>query len=285
MNKGILIFAHNSFEIDYALMAMVSGKLAKKSLSVPVSLATDKSTISWMKMSEIYDQANTIFDKIIEIEEVKEENFRKLHDGDEGKKIPFKNANRLSAWDITPYDRTLLVDSDFLIFTDRLNSFWEVEEDVMISTKMNDICGPERIGYHDRYVSDTGVHLYWATTVMFTKNEKSKLFFDLVAHVKQNYDYYSILYGFDARQYRNDISFSVAKHILDGFQTKIENSLPPIYTTIDKDILISVNKDKLLFLVTQSLDSNYTALTVSDLDIHVMNKQSLIRNAKQLLEL
>jgi hypothetical protein len=41
MKKGALIFAHNSRDIDYALMAIISGGLVKKNLKVPVSLATD----------------------------------------------------------------------------------------------------------------------------------------------------------------------------------------------------------------------------------------------------
>ena len=38
MTRGILIFAHNNRDVDYALMSIVSGHLAGKYLQVPVSL-------------------------------------------------------------------------------------------------------------------------------------------------------------------------------------------------------------------------------------------------------
>ena len=65
MKKGALIFAHNSRDIDYALMAIISGGLVKKNLKVPVSLATDMSTIEWMKTSGTYEKAVEVFKREI----------------------------------------------------------------------------------------------------------------------------------------------------------------------------------------------------------------------------
>ncbi len=286
MTRGVLIFAHNNRDVDYALMSIVSGQLAAKYLQVPVSLITDKFTIRWMKESNIYEKAVTVFDKIIEIEKPITDNQRNLHDGVENKLVPFVNSNRCSAYELTPYDRTLLIDSDFLIFSDTLNQYWDVDSDILISTAINDIYDQKRLGYHDRYISDTGIHLYWATTVMFSKSEYSKTFFNLVDQIRENYQYYSDLFRFDSRQYRNDIAFSVAKHILDGYETDITLGLPPILSILDKDILLDVSTEgKLTMLISPNLDSNYIAASANNLDIHIMNKQSLIRQSDKLLEL
>ena len=56
MNKGILIFAHNSREVDYILTAVLAASLAKKYLKAPVSLVTDNSTLIWAKTSNIYSK-------------------------------------------------------------------------------------------------------------------------------------------------------------------------------------------------------------------------------------
>jgi hypothetical protein len=179
-----------------------------------------------------------------------------------------------------------LLDSDFLIFSDRLNEYWTFDDDFLIAGTVTDIYDQNRLGYHDKYVSDTGVHLFWATTVMFTKNERSKSLFDMIAYVKQNYEYYADIFRFDHRQFRNDIAFSVAKHILDGFSTEVQITLPPLLTALDKDILVSVDTSgKLTFLVTPNLDSEFCAATIRDTDLHIMNKQSIIRNAESLLTL
>lgn len=279
MNRGVLMFAHNSRAIDYAQMAVISAKLAKKSLGVPVSLVTDKSTIDWCKQNNSYDTMLKVFDKIIEVDRPQTDNMRNLHDGVHVKSIPFVNSNRANAWQLSPYDQTLLIDSDYLIFTDNLNLYWDIAEDVLISKGMLDIYDQQRLGYLDKYVSETGVHMYWATTVMFTKSKYSETFFNLVDSIRQNYQYYADIYRFSALQFRNDIAFSVAKHIMDGFSTDTTLSLPPVLTAIDKDILHSVDDSgKLTFLISQSSVDNYIAATVKSLDIHIMNKQSIIRH-------
>lgn len=285
MNKGVLLFAHNSRDIDYVLMAVISGGLAKKNLDVPVSLVTDSSTLEWVRQSKIYDKAISIFDKIILTDKPPINNKRNLHDGKNFKVVPFINGNRASAWDLTPYDRTLLIDVDFLIFSKSLNEYWDVDEDILISKSIDDIYTYKRLGYHDMFISDTGIHMYWATNVMFTKNEKTKLFFDLVKSVKSNYQIYSDIYRFNTQQYRNDIAFSIAKHILDGFETRLEKCLPPVLTAIDKDILLDVNSEKLLFLISDISNDDFIAASLKDVDLHIMNKQSIIRNSNKLLEI
>lgn len=286
MKKGILIFAHNSTEVDYIKMAIASASLAKKSLNVPVSLVTDSSTIEWLEESNLKKIADDIFDKIIIAKKPKTDNKRSLHDGSDVKLVPFVNSDRCMAYDLTPYDRTLVIDSDFLIFSDRLNQYWDIDEDVLISRSVVDIGPRDRFGYHDRYISDTGIPLLWATTVMFTKNNTGKIFFDLVKTIKENYERYSQLYRFDSRQFRNDIAFSIADHIMMGFETRPHVALPDLLTALDRDILFDVSLDgKLKFLVSPELNLNYCGASISGMDIHVMNKQSIIRNFKKLLEL
>lgn len=285
MNKGILIFAQNSEYIDYSLLALISGGLAAKHLKVPVSLATDAHTIKWMKTSRIYKKAEKLFDSIIEIDDDTSGNKRKLKDGVASNVVPFKNSSRSLAWNITPYERTLLIDSDFLIFSDTLNNFWEVDHDIMISKSMLDLAQKDRTGYHDIYISDTGIHLCWATTVMFTKNQQTKTFFDTVEFIKKNYANFSEIYRFDSRIYRNDIAFSLAKHILDGFSTNLHGCLPPIPTVYDSDILQNIDNDsRLLFLISQN-GNFYSPMSVCGMDIHIMNKQSIVRNKEAFLKL
>lgn len=285
MTNGILIFAHNNREVDYGLLAVISGGLAKKHLHLPVSLVTDLSTKEWLIKSRTWQQVETVFEHVIIVDKPVTNNQRGLHDGVINKKIPFCNTNRHSVWDLTPYDRTLLIDSDFLIFSDNLNKYWNVEADVMIGDSINDIYSKDRLGYLDRYVCETSCKMYWATTVMFTKNPQSKLFFDTVNLIKENYKHYADVFQFDHRQYRNDIAFSVAKHMLDGFENMHTPTLPPVLSVMDKDILTAVDKNKLTFLIDHRLDATYCAASVTGVDIHVMNKQSILRHQQQLMEL
>ena len=284
MKRGILIFAHNSRDVDYALMSLVSAKFAKTNLQVPVSLIVDKFTVEWMQTSNIYNLSQEIFDKIIEIEKPVTQNIRVLTDGHTSKTVPFINSNRASVWDLTPYDRTLLIDSDFLIMSNRLDEYWEVNSSVMLSSSMQDVRG-DRKGILDSWVSETGIPLYWATTVMFTKNNESKIFFDLVDVIRTNYNYFADLFRFNPKQYRNDISFSIAKHMLNGFENKGDD-LPPILTLLGNDLIHSIDENQLRVYLNDSLSEDHVVIaSIKDLDVHVMNKQSIIRNAKEFLEI
>ena len=284
MNCGVLIFAHNSRDVDYALMSIVAGGLATKHLKVPVSLVSDQSTIDWLKEANRYSQAERLFDQIIIVDRPNTDNIRRLNDGTESKTVPFINANRASAWDLTPYDRTLLIDSDYLIFSSTLSEYWNHNSSFMISSAMNDLRG-DRKSILDSWVSTEGIPLYWATTIMFTKNQESKLYFDLVKSVKENYQTYAEIYRFDSRIFRNDIAFSIAKHIIEGFVTTQTQNLPPILTAQDKDLIAVVCKSGLTMLIQDTLSANMILGNFSKRDIHVMNKQAIVRSANDLLEM
>jgi hypothetical protein len=283
MNKGVILFAHNNRQIDYAKMSILAGKLAKKNLGVPVSLITDPSTMDWMRESNILKISTEIFDQIIITQRPEDNNMKNYSDGKNTTPAPFSNGNRFSAYDLSPYDRTLLIDTDYLVLSDSLNQYWNVESDLLISPGYNDIIGKERVGYLDSHISETGVEMYWATTVMFTKNENTKMFFDLVEYIKEQYKMFADVFRFDTRTFRNDIAFSIAKHIMNGYQKVDEYNLPDVFSVADKDILCDVSNGSLKFLIAKT--EGYVSASVKDRDIHIMNKFSIDRNYEKLMEL
>lgn len=286
MTKGVLLFAHNSRQLDYLKLSIIAGKLTKNNLSVPVSLVTDESTLEWAKESNLYDQIMETFEHVISEEKFIDNNYRVLNDGDFKETVPFRNSTRTDAWKFTPYDRTLVIDSDFFIFSNNFSDYWDIDQDFLISEGVRDVNDQDRMQYFDRYISDTGVRLLWATTMMFTKNEHTEMFFNLVKHIQDNYLMYSEIYRYDHRIYRNDISFSLAYHIFSGFTNYNEYFLPPVLSAIDKDILVDIDiNGKLTFLINDSLKNSYVATSLINTDIHIMNKQSVIRNFEKLIEI
>lgn len=285
MNNGVVIFAHNSRQVDYALMALIAGGLAKKNLDAPVSLITDESTVEWMKISKIIGKAKKVFDKIIEVKKPVTNNQRLLVDTYTSKMVPFVNSNRASVWDLSPYDRTLLIDSDFLIFSKSLAEYWNADSKFMIASSINDVRG-DRLGVLDKHVSETGMPLLWATTIMFTKDKETKLIFDLVDHIRENYVHYADLYGFNSSIFRNDVAFSIARHIINGFEYDPNNNLPPVLTAIGRDLIYDVDVDRITLLVNDEMTEDaVVATTIKQRDIHVMNKQSIVRNSKKFMSL
>ena len=104
--------------------------------------------------------------------------------------------------------------------------------------------------------------------------------FELINHIKENYYHYRSVYQFNTAVYRNDIAFSIAIHIMNGFRSgDFAGQLPGsmLYTT-DKDVLWNLNDDEMMFLVEKKdYLGEYTALKTTGQTIHVMNKISLNR--------
>jgi hypothetical protein len=274
MSKGAFLIARNNGHIDYVKQAVFLAKRIKQYLDIPVTVATD--SVDYLESTFGTDD----FDQVIQLEYTQESNTRYFFDGALSKKTAsFKNNNRASVYDLTPYDETLLMDTDYIISNDLLKSCFTSKSDFLIYKKSNDIAKVRDESEFDK-ISDTSVDFYWATVVFFRKTETNKTFFNLVAHIEQEWNHYRRVYQITSSLFRNDFAFSIAIHIMNGFQTgNFAQQLPgSMLYTIDRDILWQLKEDKMMFLVEKKdYLGEYTALTTVGQNIHVMNKISLNR--------
>jgi hypothetical protein len=281
MNKGCLLFAHNG-DIDYGSQAVLAARLAIKHLGIPVSIITDHGTLDSMKNR--FEQLP--FDQIIMVEKPKTANSRTLNNGDNRINVQFINSNRSTAYDLTPYDRTLLIDTDFLIQSNTLEKYWNSPDIFLITPEMKDLTylGNQT---NDFYISQYSIQTLWATNIMFTKCDEVKILFDLVEHIKENYTYYANLYHFLHYQYRNDFAFSIACHIMSsyGIDKWYGELSSPIFIR-DSDSLHRVKNNQLTFLIKDyNKQDNWVLLSTQNQDIHFMNKIDLLKNFDSLMEL
>jgi hypothetical protein len=270
MNRGILIVAHDTEHVSYSTLASISATLAKKNLNLPVSLITDEQSAENLKNNHGYD----LFDTIILTEKPLNGNVRVINNQITD---TFLNWNRSDIYNLSPYNHTLLIDSDLLIFTDRFNQYWDIDQSVLLCENMLDTTGL-RLEAPDRRVSDTGPRLRWATAVMFKKNKESETFFNLIKHIKENYLFYADIYNFTPFQYRNDISFTLAEHLM--YASSIERVyLPPLSFTLENETVLKIDNN----LVKVILKNNNSLLTIKNSDVHVMNKSAILEFKKELL--
>jgi hypothetical protein len=264
MNRGCCIFAFDG-DIDYGPQAVLAARLVEKHLGIPVSLITDSITLDKID--------HTIFDKTFITEEDDSDNSRVLC----GESIAFKNINRNKIYDLTPYNRTLLIDSDFLIFSSRLKDYLDSDYDFMICESMKDLC-PNRGGSNFSF-SPQSLHMLWATNIIFNKTPENKILFDLVDHIRENWIWYGTLYQFDTRRFRNDYAFTVACHIMGGFGAeKYYTALPCPLLFNDRDSLVKITKNGLTWVTG---DQN-TLIKTAGQDIHMMNKIELLEKIDSL---
>ncbi len=273
MNRGVILFAFQS-TVDYVSLAIFSAERIKKHLKLPVSLVTDsKSYLENLGKTEI-------FDEIIEIEDSTIQKKVFNNGTAEFQNIIWKNSNRSLAYDLTPYEHTIVLDVDYIINSDFLLKCLDINKDFLI---FKDSCDLSfwRNSKEFTYVSEFSIPFYWATVLIFKKSEKNKTFFQLVKEIKNNWNYYRSLYQIPDSKFRNDFAFSIAIHITSGFVSNNFNNIIPskIYYTLDKDYLYNITDNSCSFLIEkQHSGGQYIPTKVNNVDVHVMNKFSLIES-------
>jgi hypothetical protein len=275
-SKGALIFARNNAQIDYIKQAHYSAKRIKRYLNIPTSIVTD--SVDYLK--EKYADWLEVFDVVIEVPFTNNSTTKRYFDGSGvAKHLEFKNDMRTKAYELSPYDETILLDSDYVIANDLFKHCFEQDHDFLIYKDAHDLTG-HRDAEEFKKISDTSVDFYWATVIYFRKTETNKVFFDLTKHIQENWDHYNSIFQVNRGLFRNDHVFSVAIHIMNGYQEgDFAHKLPgKKYYTADRDILWDLKDDNFLFLLEkEKFLGEYTPLRIKGSSIHVMNKFSLNR--------
>jgi hypothetical protein len=280
MTKGILMFAHNNSEIDYFRMAVVNALLIKRHLGVSVCVVTDQHSYDHGKELLTESVIDSAIDDLIisqKDREFKYSNSKIYRDTNNTEKmLSFYNLDRADAYDLSPYDETILLDTDYLILSDALNQCWGSKNDFMMNYDWQDINFNRKFNL-DR-LSPSSITMYWATVVYFTKSEYSDTFFTMCKHIRENINYYHSLYKWSGKIYRNDYVFSIASHMLNGLNDKNTTQLPfKLYKTFDYDDIHSATSDSEIVMYLEKHDSpgEYVLSKWRDLDLHVMNKWAI----------
>lgn len=274
MTTGAVIFAHNNPGIDYTKMANFAAGRVKEFLDIPVSLVTDNP--KWL----LDQYPNHNFDKVIELAVTGPVNYKMFADGTlYDRRLPWVNTTRNQIYNLTPYDKTLVLDSDYIINSKVLKIALERDELFQIYHESLDLAGWRDNTYFKR-INTYSIPFYWATAFVFQKDPIVELFFDLISYIKENWIYFRTLYNIDVAMFRNDFAFSIAIHIMNGKTNgEFATPLPGTMTYIlDRDLLLDIKGTDLKFLVEkQNHLGEYLAVKTSGIDVHVMNKISLNR--------
>jgi len=275
MTKGVVLFASNNGVTNYIKQAKFCADRIKQYLNLPVTLITNQD------IEKKYDYWMNRFDKVIRMPKLMQnQNQKRYFDGDLSNKILlFNNGSRAWAYKLSPYDETIVMDTDYILSNDSFLQCFEGASDFSIYNNAT------HIGIHDgttefQRISDTSIDFYWATIFFFRRTPLNKIFFDLIKHIEENYMHYRNVYQFSTPLFRNDFAFSIAIHIMNGYQTgEFANKMPgKKYYSIDKDICLEINNGNIK-LLTQKENrlGEYTAVNISDCNLHIMNKFSLER--------
>lgn len=240
-SRGVLLFAYNTDSVDYVKIAERAARLIEHNLKLPVTIITDMQS----------PQTNV--------------------------RIGYKhgsqwfNGDRYRAYELSPYDETLLLDSDYLIFDNSLIKILDTVDDYKI---MSNNQSPTHS--QDGDMGILSLAFVWATVVVFKKTQKAKQLFDLVGRIQRNYEYYVKLYHLREDNFRNDYAFAIADNILSGYQAS--PGIPWRMLTIDHRVKkIETQNNKLI------VREDSKAYIITRQNLHIMDKDYLLGDSHQKL--
>ena len=282
MTRGYLIFAHNNEEIDYTLIALCNALMIRRhSVVKNVTLVTNQGSFDYLR-DRYPDETNLAFQHVILRPTPDTQQTRAFADTSTIKKLKWHNGSRASAYELSPYRETILLDADYLIQDATLDHVWGNHDDFLMNRDALTL-SHDKPAEQEVRLEPMGIPLYWATCIFFRKGDTAQRMFEMVEHVRENYDYYQSLYRFPGSLFRNDYAFSIAAHLIGGWTEGGINPLPSptLLTSFDTDELVDV-KDGLIFLVRA--EKGFTLSRVQGTSVHVMNKFSIVRVADRILE-
>ena len=288
--KGICMFAYNNQELDYTRFAAIASKYAKHHMNnIPVALILDDGTERWLQETRSANEIASLFDYVIIDNVPQEHNMRKHMDSPWTEfNAQFTNTNKHKVFELTPFEKTLLIDTDFLI----MNNFYDYIFDTEIPLALHKFAsyiGNELPYSNEIALNEGGIGHWWSTVVYFDQSKQSKLFFDTWAHIKDHWEYYSLLYQFPKHLFRTDFCVSIATHLMNGFTTEefVHDFLnTPLLNMDQKDDIIEINDfNDVVFLKHNRLE-NWKNILVRHTkeNLHIMNKRALDRQYYTLLE-
>lgn len=245
MSRGILLFCFDTEQTKYHKILERCVSLIKKNLKLPITVVTDFNTFKKLKPLGFINY------KFIEPE---------LGNTKLGKE--WNNVDRHMAYELSPYEVTLVMDIDYFPFTDNLAQFLDTDYNFLVSDTAYDLTGKNT--FDQRRWSM--IPMVWATVLVFKKNYEVKKIFETVKYIKQYYSYFNDMYRVYSKNLRNDYLFAMALQQINGFTGY--DKLPLALPTLPPDCeILKITDTGLAWKQDDKISY------VENQDVHVLNKE------------
>jgi len=260
MTRGALIFAFNNEQTDYLEMAAWSAENIRRHLNIPVAVVTDRPDAD----------SDRRFDQVIRA--VPATGGTRWFEDYEAT-VSWHNAGRTDAYNLSPWDHTLVLDADYVVADSDLNRLWD-QADFMCHRLAFDMSSGT--GYLDE-LNCFGQHrmpMWWATVMMFRRSNTAQYIFDCMNMVRDNWQHYRDLYGIQKATYRNDFALSIAIGIVSGHTFKVEEIPWALASVLPNTKLEKLNQDHYR-LQYKNANSKDLQMTFGGYSFHAMGKRYL----------
>lgn len=261
MSRGILIFAFNNSTFNYFGQACWVADRVERFLGIETTIVTDQKSVSNTKHNVVITDAIG-------------SNMRNFDTSADGMVDTWYNGNRYQADALSPYDETIVIDSDYVVNSSQLNLLFDSPHDFLCHRYATDLTYTNSLQHYDSF-GKTKVPHYWATVLFFRKSYFSKTVFDTILMVKDSYRFYSNLYHFPSQPFRNDFAVSIALTIVYGHRLHAIPSIPwnlPTIVTNANVAKISDTEYELSYTKHTQDRSKRVYTLIKDQDFHCINK-------------
>ena len=260
MTRGVLIFAFNNEQVDYVSMAAWSAKNIHRHLDLPVCLVTDVDVLN-----ESQD-----FEQVIKTELPTSGQTRFFKDY----QAPgaWHNTTRVDAYELSPWDQTLVLDADYVVASDQLSVLFQADQDFLAHDRAYDLAGSLPFDDENSF-GRYRMPMSWATVMFFRRSKKAQLIFDCMNMIRDNWNHYRQLYHISEHAYRNDHALSIAQNLVDGHGLCSRHIPWGLATVTPETRLEQVDTDTYK-IQYQTSQSKMKWLSIQQ-DFHAMNKKDL----------
>jgi hypothetical protein len=259
MTTGALIFAFNNEQTDYVSMAAWSADRIRRHLNIPTAVITDCTNPAQLSKFAHVIYADPISGGSRYFDDYKET-------------ITWYNAGRIDAYQLTPWDQTLLLDADYVVCGSKLKTVIDSTQDFMCHRMAWDIASIDTfdgLNYFGQYK----MPMWWATVMMFRRSNMAQYIFDCMNMVKQNWTHYKDLYHILGHNYRNDYALSIAIGIVSGHTLKVDNIPWRLASVLPEYELTQIDTDH--FEIKYQEQGRLKKMDWKDMDFHAMGKKHL----------
>jgi hypothetical protein len=261
--KGVLVYAFNNGRVDYWRQAVWCADRVSRHLALPVTIVTDQQS-----------QQDRHCSHDIVIAQARSGGTRLYDHKNDTAGHAWYNSNRYQSYDLSPYEQTLVLDSDYVVCSDQLLTLFGSGISVTAMKHVYDVTNRDQFRLYQHISAHRGLHHYWATVLYFDRSVLSRDFFALMNMISNNYNHYAQIYDMPSRPFRNDFAVSIALNTIYGHVPEAVPEIPWAMANVFSDVDITQISDD-VFDLTYAAGSQARRVRISGQDFHFMNKVAL----------
>lgn len=257
MSEGVTIVAFNSKDqigrtLDYVGLAKLNAELIRNFNDLPVCL--------------ISDEESDGFEECVIVERPEPSSKRVVGSGELSGTIEYNwfNNTKFLAWENSPWQKTMLVDADYIVNDRYLVNELQMLDGMKICRRVFDPIGNGT--FDDQvYLPNQSIKQVWATLMAWDRESSyAQLAFEHAREVAENYEFFAGMFGFPTKPFRNDFVFSITSHVMDipDFETAM-------WMVSSKYPLVSVRNGSMYFGTDNGI------IAFPDRDVHMLDKSIL----------